>query len=222
MPLRQVALRGSRTRSGDETPSRRCRRPTPGVAREPVRGGARAAADRNARGHPPSYLPLEKPFPVHAGILRGSRSGVRPLGRNAPADSNSRGPRGRLPQHAPFVVLLLSLGLGVGAGCGGCERGGPPAAARSVGIPIEQDGRVLRVIDGPLLDGTTPDFTDGDRHAWRLKTLLGVDAGTSGVEIEDGRGGPAFVPTRRRNGRAGAGAYDQPHGRGARRSRQAR
>ncbi|RMH42946.1 MAG: hypothetical protein D6689_06560 [Deltaproteobacteria bacterium] len=49
-----------------------------------------------------------------------------------------------------------------------------PAGLR---IPVDVPGQPARVIDRAFLDGTSPDFKDGDRTAWRLDRLLGLQPG---------------------------------------------
>ena len=58
------------------------------------------------------------------------------------------------------------------------EDAAPPAA---LSIAVEIDGVAAPPIDAARLDATPPDFTDQDRRAWRLETLLGEPARREGV-----------------------------------------
>lgn len=98
----------------------------------------------------------------------------------------------------PLVSLIL-LGALVSFGalpaCRGCSTGGGQARgdageSLSTGVPVNLDGKELTPIDRAQLDRTPPDFTEGERRAWKLGTLLGADAARAGtvVEVEDGEG----------------------------------
>ncbi len=54
----------------------------------------------------------------------------------------------------------------------------PPDAGvvSDVTVTVEVDGRAAPSLDRAKLDATPPDFTDGDRRAWRVETLLGLPA----------------------------------------------
>ena len=94
---------------------------------------------------------------------------------------------------APFfpkaaVVLCLTL-LASCRGCFGSHResDGVPG---SLQIPVEIDGAAAPPIDSALLARVPPDFTEGERRAWKLRSLLGPPCDRPGavIEVEDAEG----------------------------------
>lgn len=61
----------------------------------------------------------------------------------------------------------------------------PPAASAealgAVRIDVEIEGKAAPAIDAALLGTKKPDFSDEDRRAWKLTTLLGPDTDRDGV-----------------------------------------
>ncbi len=93
----------------------------------------------------------------------------------------------------PFALAILCLATLAGCeACHGRSGGGDasPAMAESVRVPVDRDGVTLVVIDRALLERTPADFSDLDRKAWRLRTLVGPTAFDRGstIEVEDGQG----------------------------------
>ena len=60
------------------------------------------------------------------------------------------------------------------------EDASAPSALR---IEIEIDGQPAPAIDAARLDATPPDFSEQDRRAWRIETLLGEAARRDGAVI---------------------------------------
>jgi len=56
----------------------------------------------------------------------------------------------------------------------------PPATLR---IAVEIDGREQPPLDAARLKSVPPDFSDAERRAWKLSTLLGAPAARPGVEL---------------------------------------
>lgn len=59
----------------------------------------------------------------------------------------------------------------------------PPdsSAPSELAVAVEIDGHAAPPLDHAKLDATRPDFVDGDRRAWRIKTLLGASAERDGA-----------------------------------------
>jgi len=59
----------------------------------------------------------------------------------------------------------------------------PPAAEAPVDLSVAVviDGQAAPPLDRARLDATPADFTDGDRRAWRIETLLGAPASRAGA-----------------------------------------
>ncbi|MFO0762751.1 MAG: hypothetical protein U0359_40315 [Byssovorax sp.] len=102
----------------------------------------------------------------------------------------------------PLLLLGALVTLAALPGCRGCSKSGAEArgdagADLSTGVPVNLDGKELPPIDRALLDRTPPDFTEGERRAWKLGTLLGADAAKPGtvVEVEDGEGVKTVLAT---------------------------
>ena len=56
-------------------------------------------------------------------------------------------------------------------------------AAADVHIAVEVDGKAMPEIDHAKLASTKPDFTSGDRRAWRIETLVGEAAKRDGAVV---------------------------------------
>lgn len=112
-------------------------------------------------------------------------------GRPPRSASKNRGACGGLR----WTLLVFSLPLVLPA-CRGCFGGGregksaPALPPPETPIPVEVGERPTDPIDASLLDRTPPDFTEGDRKAWRLARLLGPDYALSDavLEVEDAEG----------------------------------
>jgi hypothetical protein len=96
---------------------------------------------------------------------------------------------------AALGIILVAFCV---AGCDGCGRKadsqGTPLAD-GMRIPIERDDKTLVVVDRVLLDRTPADFSDDERKAWRLSTLIApraIDARTT-IEVEDAKGARIVV-----------------------------
>ncbi len=65
----------------------------------------------------------------------------------------------------------------------------PPSAAREVDVPdalridVVVGGKPASAIDAAKLRATKPDFSDSERRAWKLQTLLGADVVPAGTEL---------------------------------------
>jgi hypothetical protein len=85
-----------------------------------------------------------------------------------------------------FILLVLT----------GCKRSddlnasrqmpklAPPpeaGAVSDIAVTVEIDGHPAPVVDRARLGGTPPDFTDGERRAWRVETLLGLPTDQDGA-----------------------------------------
>ena len=57
------------------------------------------------------------------------------------------------------------------------------AAPMALSIAVEVDGQPAPAIDAARLDAVPPDYTDHERRAWRLETLLGDAAKREGAVI---------------------------------------
>jgi hypothetical protein len=89
------------------------------------------------------------------------------------------------------LVLAFALLLPACRGCrAGADARGDAGSTLAQGIPVNLDGKEIAPIDMALLARIPPDFTEGERRAWKLRTLLGEAAARPGlsVEIEDGEG----------------------------------
>lgn len=100
-----------------------------------------------------------------------------------------------IPTMRVVSLALATLGFVTLMGCDSCHgRSGvadaSPAMAESVRVPVDRDGVTLIVIDRALLERTPADFSDLDRKAWRLRSLVGAWAfdRESTIEVEDGQG----------------------------------
>jgi hypothetical protein len=107
-----------------------------------------------------------------------------------------------------YIVALALLG--------GCQKGTdagegkrlpkpppPPQAdtAVEVRIPVDVPGGPARIIDGARLRAVPPDFSDGERRAWRLGTLLGggLPAGAA-LTVTNDRGMSVTMPLAAQDG----------------------
>jgi hypothetical protein len=145
-----------------------------------------------------------------------------------------------MPRRARWVLpLLLALSAPACRGCG--EAPGAPSSTvpENLRVPIELEGAEVMVLDAKRLTATPADFTEGDRRAWRLRTLLGELWSRPGLAIEvvqrDGvRAAFAAAPdaegreivfgwNREGGARVGVAAPSEPfpsfHGRGGNRGR---
>jgi len=93
-------------------------------------------------------------------------------------------------RQSHFAALLLAA-LSALPACRGCfDSAGDAGLPASLSIPVEIDKRPAQPIDGALLARVPPDFIEGERRAWRLRSLLGdvVDRPGTLVEVEDAEG----------------------------------
>lgn len=102
----------------------------------------------------------------------------------------------------PLLSLALLLALAALPACRGCNSGDARAhtdggASVAQGIPVNIDGKEASPIDLPQLTRVAPDFTEGERRAWKLRSLLGEAADRPGtiVEVEDGEGVKTVLST---------------------------
>jgi hypothetical protein len=86
-----------------------------------------------------------------------------------------------------FAAVLASVGCDTAPGRNDTKRMPKPpplddaAAPSALSIAVEIDGQPAPAIDAARLDATAPDFTDHERRAWRLETLLGNAARREGA-----------------------------------------
>ncbi len=94
----------------------------------------------------------------------------------------------------PLALLLTVTALLALPACRGCNADTKAHSDAGVsvaqGIPVNIDGKEIAPIDLAQLARVTPDFTEGERRAWKLRSLLGEPADRPGtiIEIEDGEG----------------------------------
>jgi hypothetical protein len=118
--------------------------------------------------------------------------------------SDNRDDRGTLrsPRRSPCVSALegacqalLFIVLATGPACKPSSEGAneskqmprlpPPPSdgtpAANFSVTVEIDGMPAAALDRARLDATAPDFSDGDRRAWKVETLLGSAASREGA-----------------------------------------
>src|SRR5215207_7252816 len=94
---------------------------------------------------------------------------------------------GSLVKAAAVLLVVTTMGCDTSPGLNETKRMPKPpplddaAAPSALSIAVEVDGQAAPAIDAARLDATAPDFTDHERRAWRLETLLGDAARREGA-----------------------------------------
>lgn len=98
----------------------------------------------------------------------------------------------RLARHLALLASLAAL-----PACGDCRASLLPQSDVPPGlsIPVEVDGKETAPLDAARFQGTPPDFREGERRSWRLRSLLGdvCDRPGLAVDVEDGEGKRAVI-----------------------------
>jgi len=101
-----------------------------------------------------------------------------------------------MPVPRLSCAALLLTALAFLPACRGCVGSADDAPAHApIAIAVEIEGNPAPTIDQALLDRIPPDFSEGERRAWRLRSLIGDALDRPGlvIEVEDSAGNKTIL-----------------------------